>query len=251
MRNMLLAVLALALFTIPSHAEWPSDRMDRQIDDTNIILGMDGSPMCSGTIISAKDRLILTAAHCVTDAYSTKTVTEVDPKTGEVHEKKIESSRFLDVWQNQYQDYLVVSAAHFAAKPIIRDAVSDVAVIQIVDRTWTPKGVAPFASHKWQIRRGQTIYVVGNPAGILDGSVSKGIVSMTQRALPVATSDETPYFQVDATVIGGNSGGSVYNDNGELIGVVSAAMTKGTIGFAVPIKAVRDLLVKAGFKDFQ
>lgn len=251
MRHILLTLLLGFFLSIESRADWPSEDMDEQIESTNIILGMDAQPFCSGTIISQKARLILTAAHCVSEAYSTKTITEVDPNTGEIREKRVETKRYMDVWQNVYQDYEVVSSMHFAAKPIARDATLDIAIIQVIDSKWTPGLAAPFAPKEWKIKRGQTIYVVGNPAGILDGSVSKGIVSQTQRKLQVSVSDPTPYFQVDAAIIGGNSGGAVYNENGEIIGVVSAAMRSSTIGFAVPVQFVRDILVRAGFKEFE
>ncbi len=251
MRFPWLVLFFLPFLAVNAYADWSSEDMDEQIEGTNIILGMDAEPFCSGTIISQKHRLILTAAHCVSDAYSTKTITEVDPNTGEIREKRVETKRYMDVWQNEYQDYEVVSAVHYAAKPIARDEVLDVAIIQVIDKGWKPVLIAPFAAKDWKVKRGQTIYVVGNPAGILDGSVSKGIVSQTQRKLQVAVSDPTPYFQIDAAIIGGNSGGAVYNDAGEIIGVVSAAMRSSTIGFAVPVQFVRDILVRAGFKEFE
>lgn len=248
--RLFLALLSLVFLSVESHAEWPIEKMDHQIEGTNMILGMNANPFCSGTIISKKSRLILTAQHCVADAFSKKVIEEVDPKTGEVREKKIETSEYLDVWQQRYFNFDVVSSTHYAAKVVARDAVTDIAIIQVIDPEWVPRSVAPLASRDSTLKRGQTIYVVGNPAGILDASVSKGIVSNTQRKLQIGT-DKTPYFQVDAAIIGGNSGGAVYNEAGELIGVVSAAMTKSTIGFAVPVSMVRDLLVKAGFSEFK
>lgn len=233
MRSFIIAVLALFSLTGLARAEWAIDRMDAQIEDTNIILGMDANPFCSGTIISRKDRLILTAAHCVADAFNTKTITETDPKTGEVREKKIETSEYLDTWQDRYLDYDVVSSIHYAAKVVTRDAKTDVAILQVLDPEWIPKQAAPMSKSAKALKRGQTVYVVGNPAGVLDASVTKGIVSNTQRKLPIGA-DKTSYFQVDAAIIGGNSGGAVYDDDGQLIGVVSAGI----------------MLVKAGFKEF-
>ena len=247
----LFALAAIVFFglSVPAFAEWKN--MDSQIEDTNVILGMDGQAFCSGTIISKKHRLVLTAAHCVNDAYSTKTVEIVDPKTGEISKRTVQTSQYLDVWQNKYDaNYDVVSAAHVAAKPISRDQVTDVAILQIVDETWVPKQEAPFAK-KNQVVRGEIVYIVGNPAGTFDGSVSKGIVSNPHRKLRVTGSDPTPYFQTDAAAIGGNSGGAVYNGDGELIGVLSAGMNQSTITFAIPLKSISALLVGAGFKEFE
>jgi hypothetical protein len=255
MRLTLLALLntviaILFFWVIPARADWPIDKMDSQIESTNVILGDHSDPFCSGTVISKKDRLILTVDHCVAEMFSTRSERKVDPKTGEVREILIEEQAgFMDVWQNKYLDYEVIGQNHFFAKVKARNSQFDVAVLQVVDPEWTAKDIAPFAPVTWKIKRGQAVYVVGNPAGILDASVSKGIVSNTQRKLKVGAYP-TNYFQIDAAIIGGNSGGAVYNENGELIGVVSAAMRASTIGFIVPISEVKDMLATAGYPEF-
>ncbi len=241
-------IAILFFWVIPARADWPE--MDAQIDATNVILGDHSDPFCSGTVISKKDRLILTADHCVGQMFSTRSERKVDPKTGEVREVIIEEQAgMMDVWQNKYLDYEVIGQNHFFAKVKARNSQFDAAVLQVVDPDWTAKDVAKFAPATWKIKRGQDVYVVGNPAGILDASVSKGIVSNTQRKLKV-TNYPTNYFQIDAAIIGGNSGGAVYNSNGELIGVVSAAMRSSTIGFIVPISEVKDMLATAGYPEF-
>lgn len=241
----------LALFAMVgvARADWPIDKMDVQIEKTNVIIGDHGDGFCSGTIISAKHRLVLTAEHCVSHVFRTKTERKVGAD-GTVMEKEVEEQgSYLDLWQNKYLDYEVVSQNHFAAKVLRRDAKSDTAILQVIDPSWVAPSEAPFAAVDWKLMRGQTIYVVGNPAGILDASVTKGIVSNTQRRLLVSDYP-TNYFQIDAAVIGGNSGGAVYNENGQYIGVVSAGMRQSTINFAVPIQEVRNLLLLAGFPEF-
>ena len=86
---------------------------------------------------------------------------------------------------------------------------------------------------------GQEIFAVGNPLGELNYTMTTGIVSATDRA--ITTSDgELPInmFQIDAAVNSGNSGGPVYNTEGQVIGVVTAK-TSATgvegLGFAIPI----------------
>jgi hypothetical protein len=250
MKAFALAVLALLSLSSSAKADWSIDRMDEQIAATNVILGDHADPFCSGTIISKKDRLILTADHCVAEMFRTRTERKVDPKTGEVREILIEEQAgMMDVWTNRYLDYEVVGQNHFFAKVKARNSQFDVAVLQVVDPEWKAEGAAPFAPASWKIKRGQTVYVVGNPAGILDASVSKGIVSNTQRKLKIGNYP-TNYFQIDAAIIGGNSGGAVYSDQGELIGVVSAAMRASTIGFIVPIQEVKDMLATAGFPEY-
>lgn len=244
------AFAVLALFSTPAAADWPIDKMDKQVEGTNVIIGDHGDGFCSGTIIPGKHRLILTAEHCVADIFTTRTEKKVDPDTGEVHEVEIEEQQgFLDIWQNKYLDYNVVGQNHFAAKVLKRDAKIDTAILQVIDPDWAPKEASPLAPADWKLSRGQTIYVVGNPAGFLDASITKGIISNTQRKMKIG-SYFTPYFQIDAAVIGGNSGGAVYNENGQMIGVVSAGLRTSTINFAVPIQEVRNLLLLAGFPEY-
>ena len=80
MRSILLAVLAFIALSLPARADWPLDKMNRQIEQTNVIF----SGICSGTIIDVKRRLVLTAYHCVTDNLREVEKKEVDPKTGEI-----------------------------------------------------------------------------------------------------------------------------------------------------------------------
>ena len=245
---MLKYIIALMLMASPALADWPN--MDEQVESTNVILGDHSDAFCSGTIISKKHRLISTAEHCIADIFSVKSKTKVDPETGVVSEVKIETQEsYVDVWQNKYLDYDIVGQNHFFARVLIRDAKIDTAVLQVVDPDWAPAAEAPFAPLDWKLRRGQTVYAVGNPAGVFDASVSKGIVSNTQRKMKVAN-EKVNYFQIDAAIIGGSSGGAIYNENGELIGIVSAGLRQSTINFAVPISGLRDLLRVAGFPEF-
>ncbi|MBL7944148.1 MAG: serine protease [Flavobacteriales bacterium] len=87
---------------------------------------------------------------------------------------------------------------------------------------------------------GEKIYVIGTPADtLLSQSVSKGIVS-GQRDI-----ENVSLIQIDARVNGGNSGGALMDENGYLIGIVSAKY-KGFgiegIGFAVPARKANELL---------
>jgi serine protease Do len=96
-------------------------------------------------------------------------------------------------------------------------------------------------------RRGDHVYVVGNPMGILYSSVVDGLISSTQRdyemlGLP-GTQAKKPLTQVSGGIIGGNSGGAVYSDAGDLVGVpVLGHRVNETIGFAVPLSSIREFL---------
>ena len=99
---------------------------------------------------------------------------------------------------------------------------------------------------------GDTVYAVGNPLGELEFSMSTGHVSAKDRAITTEEST-TPInvFQIDAAVNSGNSGGPVYNDQGQVVGVVNAkysATGVEGIGFAIPandaVSIANDLITK-------
>jgi serine protease Do len=83
---------------------------------------------------------------------------------------------------------------------------------------------------------GDTIYALGAPYS-LGSSLSFGILSATKRTLQ--NYPYLHYFQTDAAVNSGNSGGALLNDQGEVIGVVAMTFLKSggytNIGFAIPI----------------
>jgi S1-C subfamily serine protease len=87
---------------------------------------------------------------------------------------------------------------------------------------------------------GQTAIAVGNPYDI-GQSVSKGIVSATDRVIPVL-GNPVHEIQVDTPINPGNSGGALINEDGELIGIIDAKEDGSDgVGFAIPVDAVKQL----------
>ncbi len=84
---------------------------------------------------------------------------------------------------------------------------------------------------------GDFALAVGNPLGSLGGTVTDGIISALNREIVVEGNPMT-MLQTNAAVSPGNSGGGLFNSNGELIGIVTAKLgsedTEG-LGFAIPI----------------
>jgi len=121
-------------------------------------------------------------------------------------------------------------------KIIGRDTKADLALLKV-----TPK--KPLADVKFGssagIDVGDWVMAIGNPFG-LGGSVSLGIISAKSRDINSGPYDD--YLQTDAAINKGNSGGPLFNMNGEVIGVNTAIIspTGGSIGigFAVPSDTV-------------
>jgi serine protease Do len=170
----------------------------------------------SGFIVSS-DGYVLTNAHVVSDA-SVVTVKLTDRR-------------------------------EFTAKVIGVDKRSDVALIKIA-----ATGL-PFVhfGDPTKIKPGQWAIAIGSPFGF-ENSVTAGVVSATGRTLPDdSNSSYVPFIQTDAAVNPGNSGGPLFNVDGQVIGINSQiySRTGGYMGmsFAIPIDValnVKDQLLKNG-----
>jgi hypothetical protein len=87
-----------------------------------------------------------------------------------------------------------------------------------------------------RVYSGQPIVVVGNPEG-LEQTVSNGLISGIRNV------DGRKLFQISAPVSEGSSGSPVFDEQGEVIGVVVSSLEKGqNLNFAVPINLARSLL---------
>lgn len=134
----------------------------------------------------------------------------------------------------------------FQAKVVGDDARTDVALIKI-DATGLP---TVKIGDPDGLRPGQWVLAIGSPFG-LENSVTAGIVSATSRS--VGSDSYVPFIQTDVAVNPGNSGGPLFNLDGEVVGINSMifSRTGGYMGlsFAIPIDVamnVRDQLVKTG-----
>ena len=136
----------------------------------------------------------------------------------------------------------------YTATVVGEDSTSDIAVIKVDADGLTPAIVGD--SDKLAV--GDNVLAVGNPLGELGGTVTSGIVSALNRSVSIQSSSSVntmSLIQMDASVSPGNSGGGLFNMNGELIGLVNAKSSSSDaegLGFAIPIndaiKVAQDLL---------
>jgi len=134
----------------------------------------------------------------------------------------------------------------YSAKVIGRDALTDSALIQLIDKPSTPLPEAKFGDSS-QMAPGDWVMAIGNPFSLAH-TVSVGVISATKRPFQVTDGRSNEMLQTDAAINPGNSGGPLLNLRGEVIGINTAIISNGRsegnigIGFAVPINTVRDLL---------
>lgn len=125
----------------------------------------------------------------------------------------------------------------FEAKLVGSDEKTDIALLKVVH----PLNLeaAHFADSE-EIRVGNSVFAIGNPFG-LGNSVSSGIISAKERDIEKGPYDN--FIQTDAAINRGNSGGPLFNLNGEIIGMNTAIFsTDGVdsgVSFAVPSNMVR------------
>jgi S1-C subfamily serine protease len=148
-------------------------------------------------------------------------------------------------------DITFIDGNRYTANVTGRDVYSDLAVLKIVEN-FTQGELAPplILGNSSELKVGDQVVAIGNPFG-LEGSITTGIVSQTGRLLPL---EETGFsvpdaIQTDALINPGNSGGPLLNMKAEVIGVNTAGIFPGNIGFAVPSNAVQRIvpvLIEAG-----
>ena len=85
-------------------------------------------------------------------------------------------------------------------------------------------------------RRGESVFAIGNPTGVLPGSICSGVISYLERETQMEEIGTMILMQIDATINPGNSGGGLYNRYGELIGITNGGNTSyEAINFAIPM----------------
>lgn len=120
------------------------------------------------------------------------------------------------------------------------DSDNDIALLKVSATGLSP---ATFGDSN-SLAVGDYVVAIGNPLGELGGTVTDGIISALARKVTIEDTQMT-LLQTNAQVNPGNSGGGLYNANGELVGIVNAKQSATEvegIAFAIPINNVLDIL---------
>ena len=134
----------------------------------------------------------------------------------------------------------------FKAKVIGADPLSDIAVLQL---NTNEKFIPVKFGDSDKARIGDWVIAIGNPFG-LGGTVTSGIISARNRSIGLSRYED--YIQTDASINSGNSGGPLFDMNGDVIGINTAILGRSGsigIGFSIPsnsAKIVIDQLIEFG-----
>ena len=134
----------------------------------------------------------------------------------------------------------------YKAKVIGADPLSDIAILQLKTKE---KFIPVKFGDSNKARIGDWVIAIGNPFG-LGGTVTSGIISARNRSIGLSRYED--YIQTDASINSGNSGGPLFDMNGDVIGINTAILGRNGsigIGFSIPsnsAKLVIDQLIEFG-----
>lgn len=125
------------------------------------------------------------------------------------------------------------------------DEENDIAVLKIDATELSPLVIG----NSGDLVVGDTVYAIGNPLGELTYSMTGGMVSALDRNVTMSDGRRMNYIQTDTAINSGNSGGALFNQYGEVVGIVSAKLSSSGssasvegLGFAIPLDDVKNML---------
>jgi serine protease Do len=127
----------------------------------------------------------------------------------------------------------------YKATVIGADPLSDIAVLQINSKE---RFIPVQFGDSDKARIGDWVIAIGNPFG-LGGTVTSGIISARNRSIGLSRYED--YIQTDASINSGNSGGPLFDMNGDVIGINTAILGKGGsigIGFSIPSNSAKKVV---------
>ena len=135
----------------------------------------------------------------------------------------------------------VNGSTEYKAKVIGKDPYMDIAVLKIESEK---KFIPVSFGDSDKARIGDWVIAIGNPYGF-GGTVTSGIISSRNRDIGLTRYDD--FIQTDASINIGNSGGPLFNLDGEVIGINTAIIAPGQsgsigIGFAIPSNSASNVI---------
>lgn len=223
----------------------------KNINSTNYSLTKaTGSELSIQEIVTKNENSVvaITTESMSTDSWARQYVTE-GAGSGVVYSEDgyiltnnhvIEGASTINVTMNNGKTY--------EASLVAADSQSDIAVLKIDATGLTPVSFGDSDA----LSVGDLAVVIGNPLGTLAGTATDGIVSGLEREITLDGKSMT-LIQVSASVNPGNSGGGVFDQYGNLIGLVVAKSSGSDVeglGFAIPsntVKSVVESLISNGY----
>lgn len=238
-------------------------KVDRASVAISLITSEDSTSSASGTIVDIdhseiddENFIYIITCHHVIEKKGSILVSIPDEYCGYENEDYIFAGK---IGPHIYKDSKVAlpdgREVDVAVYLVGGDADSDIAVLKIDLDKPAISGI-PLTMDKiekatinvdYKVKKGETVFAIGNPTGELPGSVCSGIVSYLQRDVSLDIGN-MKLMQIDATINPGNSGGGLFNLNGDLIAITNSGNTNyEAINFAIPMFVESDDEIDNGF----
>lgn len=182
-----------------------------------------GERLGAGVLVDSSGT-ILTNYHVIADALRPRPVGAIAQGAG----RPTATARFQD-------------GRELPALVLVADAEEDLAILRLVSPREDERFGAVTLGTSADLEVGLEVFAVGNPFG-LNHTVTRGIVSALDRT-GVLPNPDLPVIQLDASINVGNSGGPLFDREGQLVGLVAARSERAQgIAFAVPVDHLRGFL---------
>ena len=217
--------------------EEPESVLDKS-DSVSSPFGSAGEDVFSFSEVAARvqDAVVVIDATVVTGNFFGQNTEKVSSGSGVVISKDgyiltcnhvIEGAKSIKVTLNDGVSY--------DAELVGDDAASDLAVLKV-----EPQKELVFVQQgcSKDLVIGERVVAIGNPLGTLGGTVTTGIISATERVITMTDGTQMSLIQTDAAINSGNSGGGLFNLDGQLIGIVNAKYSASGVeglAFAIPV----------------
>lgn len=220
--------------------------------DTDTLVVPDGSVMSPDDIydLACQQAVGIQLAANGTNIFGQQTINEAVIGSGFV----ISEDGYIITNYHVAEPYLVYGAqGGYVLRVVLYDGTTydatvigyeeqnDIAVLKINASGLNPVTIGDMTD----VKVGNDVYVIGNPLGELTYTMTTGSVSALDRVITTEVSSSINVFQIDAAVNSGNSGGPVYNNRGEVIGIVDAKYSASGVeglGFAIPIDDAMNII---------
>ncbi|MBE6589157.1 MAG: trypsin-like serine protease [Ruminococcaceae bacterium] len=217
--------------------EDPESILDKS-DSNESVYGSAGDDVfsVSEVVRRVQNAVVVIDATVVTGNFFGQSTEKVNSGSGVVISKDgyvltcnhvVEEAKSLTVTLND--------GASYEAELVGSDSASDLAILKI-----EPKGELTFVAQgcSADLVLGEEVVAIGNPLGTLSGTVTNGIISATEREITMSDGTKMTLLQTNAAINSGNSGGGLFNLDGQLIGIVNAKYSASGVeglAFAIPV----------------
>lgn len=140
-----------------------------------------------------------------------------------------------------------VDGTSYDAELVGGEEENDIAVLKIDATGLTPVLIGDSDN----VRVGESVVAIGNPLGELTFSMTQGIISARDRSITMENGEVMNMLQTDTAINSGNSGGPLFDQYGQVVGIVSAKLSNNGdsteasvegVGFAIPIDNVWNMI---------